>query len=244
MDKFKVTTFFVFGLLTVSSQAAYRIYVPLEIKNNGRLPDDSIVFVGGSGSVTPEPEPEEPSNGSCDYSVASSTLFAVISQYGDTAEIALYQGQRIINGVKGQLRFSEGTASYYEICLNGQAPIPYIAETEWENGTCKYDSGLGLDAPRYWSQAKSETNSSIDVFVAASLGSYEGNARLLYGVAGISFPNDWNVNGNNQLEMSSNHSLVYNGYKYSRGALRNTKQDTYNSDVRDVGYYEICRTKL
>jgi len=242
MDKFKVTTFFIFSLLTVSSQAAYRIYVPLEIKNNGSLPDGSVVFVAGNGSVTPEPE--EPSSGSCSYDIASSTLFAVISQYGDTAEIPFYHGQRIINGVKGQLMLSQGTASYYEICLNGQAPIPYVPEPEWENGTCKYDSGLGLDAPRYWSQAKSQTNSSINVFVAAALGSYEGSARLINGVAGVGFPNDWSINGNNELEMSSNNSLVYNGYQYSRGALKNNKEESYNSDVRDVYYYEICRTKL
>lgn len=243
MDKIRVTTIFVFGLLTVSSQAAYRIYAPLEIKNNGQLPDNSIVFIGGSTPVTPE-EPEEPSNGACSYDIGSSTLFAVISQYGDTAEIAFYQGQRISNGVKGQLMLSAGTASYYEICLNGQAPIPYVPEPEWENGTCKYDSGLGLDAPRYWSQRKAQNNSSIDVFYAAGLGSYEGSARLLYGSAGVAFPNDWTSNTDSELEMSSNYSFVYNGYKYSRGALRNTKQENYNSELRDVYYHEICRIKL
>lgn len=237
MNKSNIAITLICGLIAGSVNASYRIYAPLEIKNNGRLPDDSIVFVGGNDN-TPE-VPETPESGSCLYDLGATTLFAEIVDYGDVAQVRFYNGQRISNGVKGEQMLSQGNASYYELCLNGQAPIPYVEETEWGNGECKYNSGLGLDSPRYWSEAYSLNDSSLRIFLASPIGTYENHAYLMNGTPGVVFPSEWtNVNG--ELVVTTSGRISFNGYQYYKGALKNTRED---SNGRDVDFYEVCRTR-
>lgn len=226
--------------LSIPAQAAFTIHAPLEITKNGRLPDGSIVFVGGTPPITPE----EPEDGSCLFDISTSTLVAEIVGYGETVQINLHKGQRISNGVKGKLMMTEQNATYYEICLNGQSPLPFVPETEWANGECKYNSGLGFDAPRYWADTYDVGDPNIKLFLAAALGTYEGNGRLSFGMPGMILPSDWSFIPPSSIQMSvnGNGKITYNGYQYFKGSLRDTRQEGVEGSP--TYYYEVCRNKI
>lgn len=223
--------------LSIPAQAAFTVNFPLELTKNGQLPDGSIVFVGGTQPVTPA-TPEE---GSCVFDISSDTMVAEFVEYGETVQINLHNGQRIINGVKGKSMNTDQNATYYELCLNGQQPIPFVPETEWADGECKYDSGLGFDQPRYWSDTYD--GPSVKLFIAANLGSYEDNGTLSFGLPGMILPIGWEIIPPSIIQMSGNGSdkITYNGYQYFKGGLRNTRSDIEGGPIY---YYEICRNKI
>jgi hypothetical protein len=236
------------GCFSLSIQAGYRIHSPLEISNNGGLPDGSILFVGGNGGTTPtNPEtPEEGGESNCLYDIGTGTAYVEIAGNGEVAVAKLYNGQRISNGVKGSSMMTQMNASYYELCLNGQAPIPYVPASDWANSECKYNSGLGFDSPRHWSDTYDINDNSIKLFSGISLGEYENNGSISQGTPGAVFPNDWVLLPSYELKMTSNGRIVYNGYQYFRGALKNSIDGPVdqNGQSKPTYYYEVCRTKI
>jgi hypothetical protein len=229
--------------LSFVAQAEYRIYDPLETANNGRLPDGSIVFVGGNPPITPE-EPEE---NDCVYDIGAGTAFVELIGYGETVQIKLHKNQRISNGTRGQAMFSVETATYYELCMNNQSPIPFVPEPEWENGACKYNSGLGYDATRYWVDTYAFEDQSVKLFMFGALGSYEGNGSISTGVPGVIFPSGWLSYPRGGIQMTNNNKIIYNGYQYYKGKLIDTREDESQDDStikRPLYFYEICRSKI
>lgn len=230
---------------SLTVQAGYKIHMPLEASNDGRLPDGSIIFVGNDKPTTPE-TPEEVSD--CEFDI-SGKLFAEIAGYGEVVEIRFYNGQQIANGTKGKEMMVQDTATYSEICMNGQAPKPFVPEAEWENGSCKYNSGLGFDSPRYWTDTYDVNDNNIKLFLMALLGSYEGHGSLSRGKPGIIFPSEWKLVDPFDVQMTqanSSKKITYNGYQYYRGQLKDTRPDTGGDEPskRSIYYYEICRTKI
>jgi hypothetical protein len=218
------------------------VSLPLEVSSNGQLPDGSIVFVDN----TPPVIPEEPEVSNCSYDLAG-TLFAEIAGYGEIAQVKFNKGNRIANGTRGKLMMVEANASYYEICMNGEQPIPFVAETVWENGDCKYNSGLGFDASRNWIDSYAFDDPSVKLFMSGSLGSYESRGFLSRGTPGVIIPSEWTDFPTGGIVMTNSEKIVYRGYQYSKGKLIDTREDSDQTDPsikRDLYYYEICRSKI
>ena len=228
--------------VSISINAEYRVQLPLEVSSNGQLPDGSIVFIDNTPPITPE----EPEASDCSFDV-SGTLFAEIEGYGEVVKIKFNKGNRIANGTRGKFMMSEANATYYEICMNGEQPIPFVAETVWENGDCKYNSGLGFDVSRNWIDSYSFNDTSVKLFMSGSLGSYENKGYLSRGTPGVIIPSEWTDFPTGGIVMTNSKKIIYRGYEYSKGKLMTTVEDSDQTDPsikRDLYYYEICRSKI
>lgn len=78
------------------------------------------------------------------------------------------------------------------------------------------------------------------------MGEYENYGSISQGTPGAVFPNDWVLLPSYQLKMTNNGRIVYNGYQYFRGALKNSNDGPVdqNGQSKPTYYYEVCRTKI
>lgn len=118
MKRLSVLTICCFSMV---AQAGFNMRVPLEIKENGRLPDGSIVFINSNNPTTPTIPEEEPSD--CVADVMSGTYYYIQEASGESMIFKAFNGQRISNGTRGKL--VDGSAEtygipIYELCMNGQ----------------------------------------------------------------------------------------------------------------------------
>ena len=229
--------------VSISINAEYRVNLPLEVSNNGQLPDGSIVFIDNTLPVTPE----EPEASDCSFDISSSTLIVEVTGYGEVVQIQFNNGNRIVNGIKGKAMMAQMPAIYYELCMNGQQPIPFVEESEWENGDCKYNSGLGTAPPRYWIDTYDFDDHNIKLFLTAVLGTYENKSLLSLGTPGVIFPSEWIFKYPFDMQITNNKKIIYNGYQYSKGKLIDTREEPKQDDdtiIRPLYYYEVCRSKI
>jgi hypothetical protein len=245
MKRLSVLTICCFSM---AAQAGFNMRVPLEIKENGRLPDGSIVFINSNNPNTPE-TPEEESSG-CLVDIMAGTYYLIQEATGESVDFKLYNGERISNGTKGKL--VDGSLEMYgtpvyEICMNGQTPQPYVEPVEtWANGECKYNV---IEGPaRYWTEVNNGNIVGEKVFQSAYLGS--AGYVSFYDNPQISFFN-FGTLYNYGRKVNSNSQLVYSGYKYYKGKYIYSRDNGFSySDnyggptfTSPVDYYEICRTQ-
>jgi hypothetical protein len=233
---------------SMAAQASFSVRMPLEINENGSLPDGSIVFTNGNTPTTPE-IPAESSG--CQVDVMAGTYYLVQEEIGETLTIKSVNGQRISNGTKGKL-LDDSLEKYgllvYELCMNGESPQPYVKPDEiWGNGECKY-STLGDAPPRFWNEVNNANIPGESTFANASIGIgnvfYVGsfNADVVYSNFGTLYDYGRKVNSNSQI--------IYNGYKYYKGKFIYSIPDAFHyigdngfSFKSPVYYYEVCRTQ-
>lgn len=246
MKRLSVLTICCFSMV---AQAGFNMRVPLEIKENGRLPDGSIVFINSNNPTTPTIPEEEPSD--CVADVMSGTYYYIQEASGESMIFKAFNGQRISNGTRGKL--VDGSAEtygipIYELCMNGQSPEPYVEPAEtWANGECKYNT-LGEAPQRYWTEINNANIQGEKAFQNASLGasgyiSYYDNPNVNFVNFGVLYSYGRKVNSNSQF--------IYNGYKYYKGkyiySISNgfSYSDNYGGPTftSPVDYYEICRTQ-
>jgi hypothetical protein len=235
--------------LSTVAQAEYRMLMPLEVKNNGRLPDGSIVFSGANGPTTPVEPVEEATD--CTVDIAAGTYYLAQEEVGETLIIKAYNGQRISNGIKGKLldgSFETYGLLVYELCMNGQLPQTYVEPAEtWANGECKYNT-LGEAPQRYWTEVNNGNTQGEKVFQNASLGgsgyvSFYDNPQMSFFNFGVLY--------NYGRKVNSNSRFVYNGYTYYKGkyiySIVNgySYSDNYGGSkfTSPIDYYEVCRTQ-
>ena len=244
MKKLSVLTICCFSMAT---QAGFNMRMPLEIKENGSLPDGSIVFINGSNPTTPTtPDQENPTDCISDMAGGSYIINQIAD--GETYDTKMYHGTRVSNGVKGKLTdpYPEYGMYVYEICMNGQTPKEYVEPVDdWANGECKYNT-LGTAQSRFWTEANDDSVSGQHVFLNATIGD---SGFFSSGSSGVQFLNFGSMYSYG-LQVKSNSKAVYNGYTYYKGKLVRTTTNTYSHSenngpvsVSDTYYYEVCRTK-
>lgn len=244
MKKLTVLTICCFS---ITAEAGFNMSKPLEVKESGRLPDGSIVFINGTTTPT---LPEEEDSSDCLADIAAGTYYYVQESTGESMIVKNFSGQRISNGTKGKL--VDGSLEMYgipvyELCMNGQSPQPYVEPAEtWANGECKYNT-MG-DAPqRYWKEINNANIQGEYAFYNASLGSsgFVGfnDDVVVYSNFGALYGYGRKVNSNSQI--------IYKGYKYYKGKLIYSEPNGYNYSDNYSGVvftspmyiYEICRTQ-
>lgn len=246
MKRLSVLTICCFSM---AAQAGFNMRVPLELKENGRLPDGSIVFINGTGPTTPT-TPDEGEQSNCKGDLAGGTYYMVQTATGETLDTKIYNGSQISNGSKGKLydsQYAEYGIYLYELCMNGQSPQPYtppIAEEYWPDGSCKYNT-LGSEQSRFWVEAK-EGGVGQDMFLNSSLGDY---GYISFNSSNMSFLNFGNLYNYGRL-VNSNSKIVYDGYTYYKGKYVRTSPAGYSYSenggptyTSDAYYYEVCRKK-
>lgn len=232
------------------SQAEFRILMPLEINNNGSLPDNSIIFKNINEEITPETPatPEEATD--CKFDINSGTYYAIYEAAGESVVEKMLNAQKISNGSRG--KFIDGSretygAPVYELCMNGEEPQLYVEPAEtWANGECKYNT-LGEAAPRFWVEINNANIQGEKAFHSANAGV---SGYISYHDTNATFLNFGTLYGYG-IKINNNSQIIYNGYKYYKGkyiySLENgySYTDNYNGIVfsSPMDYYEICRTQ-
>jgi hypothetical protein len=233
--------------ISTVAQAEYRMLMPLEVKNNGRLPDGSIIFNGANGPTTPVEPVEEGTD--CMVDVAAGTYYLVQEAAGESMIVKGINNQRISNGTRGKLAddsYAYGGIHIYELCMNGEAPQPYVEPVEvWGNGECKYNT-LGTAQARYWAEADDDSVSGQHVFLNSYIGDY---GYLSYTSSNMSFLN-FGTQYTYGIQVKSNSKVVYNGATYYKGKFIRSTPNSYShsenggqTSVSDMYYYEVCRTQ-
>lgn len=230
--------------LSTVAQAEYRMLMPLEVKNNGRLPDGSIIF---NGSITPVDPVEEGSD--CKVDIAAGTYYLLQEAVGESMIVKSINNQRISNGTRGKLAddsYASAGIHIYELCMNGQTPQPYVEPVDvWGDGECKYNT-LGSAQSRFWTEADDSTVSGQRVFLSSYIGDY---GFISYNASNMNFLN-FGTPYNYGLQVKSNSKVVYNGATYYKGKFIRSTPGTYSHSenggqtfVSDTYYYEVCRTQ-
>jgi hypothetical protein len=232
--------------------AQYMGRFPLEVQNGGKLPTDSIIFIGGNnggenGGETPV-DPEEPETANCEYDPNAGTAY--VEQQMDDGSIyimQLYNNQNISNGSKGGMQFEyippdygpnagAYTTRYFEICLNGNDPIPKGPEPVWADNTCRYDF-ISANQYHWWVREAPEGYSSSYQIIRYYIGISGGESLD----SNINYPAGTVYTGSGYILPESEQRFTVGNIQYSRGALRYTRiRDGYPTDY----LYEICKTTL
>lgn len=234
--------------LSIVSQAGYNMRMPLEVKNNGRLPNDSIIFKNGSTPTTPEEPVEEPTD--CIVDVNAGTYYLIQEAAGESMTVKTINNQRLSNGTKGKLLDGSNEMygiPVYEICMNGEEPQPYVEPAEiWANGECKYNT-LGNAPARYWTEINNGNIEGEKVFRSSNIGT--AGSIEFYG-SELTFLN-FGTSYSYGIQVKSNSQVVYNGYKYYKGkyiySIPNgfSYSDNFGGPTftSPIDYYEVCRTQ-
>jgi hypothetical protein len=125
----KITGLILLALMSLKTATAeFSIHIPLELKNGGHLPTDSIIL-GDKNSIPSNPDNEI----TCLYEVQSATLYieeTVLNEKGEkiTNVWAYYYGSAIKNPFKGAEQppseFNNNpNVKHFEICFRGEAVI-------------------------------------------------------------------------------------------------------------------------
>jgi len=236
--------------VSIAANASFNLRVPLEVKNNGTLPDGSILFKDKSDTSPINPtEPEEPQS-NCLIDVSVGTYYMIERAAGESLVYRYFNGSRILNGSQGKL-VDKSEEQYgiplYELCMNGEDPQAYIEPVEtWMNGECKYNT-LGEAPQRYWTEVNNGNYQGEKAFQNAAVGA---SGFVNYGNTNINFLN-FGTLYNYGIKVNSNSQIIYNGYKYYKGkyiySIENgySYSDNYSgiSFTSPIDYYEICRTQ-
>lgn len=233
--------------LSTVAQAEFRMLMPLEVKNNGRLPDGSIIFNGSNGPTTPVEPVEEGTD--CMVDVAAGTYYLIQEATGESMIVKGINNQRISNGTKGKLAddsYAEYGMLIYELCMNGESPQPYVEPVEvWGNGECKYNT-LGTAQARYWTEVNEVDSSSQHVFLNSYIGDY---GYISFAESNMSFLN-FGTLYNYGVQVKSNSKIVYNGATYYKGKFIRSTPNSYSYSMNggpvwrsDTYYYEVCRSQ-
>jgi len=130
-------------LAAESAQTTYRVKIPLEISNGGRLPNGTIIIGGGTntggstggnnggstgGNNGGNTGGNTNGNTDCYFSIDDSHYYAEIYENGNLVHISkFYNANSMSNGVKGKTKqvMEEGNEKSVisEICFNGEAPV-------------------------------------------------------------------------------------------------------------------------
>lgn len=241
-------------LVTPIVNAQYMGRFPLEVQNGGKLPTDSIIFVGGNngggdnGGETPvDPETPEPEN--CEYDPGAGTAY--VEQQMDDGSMyitQLYKNQSISNGSKGTVQFeyipqdygpNAGAyiTRYFEICLNGAEPIAKGPDPVWADNTCRYDF-ISSNQYNWWVREAPEGYSSSYQFVHYYVGESGGEFVT---DSNITYPSGTVYTGTGYILPENAQRFTIGNIQYSRGALKYTRiRNGYPTDY----LYEICKNSL
>jgi hypothetical protein len=239
MKKIILMSFF---CLTAISQAEFRIVLPLEISNNGRLPDNSIIFKNPNEEVIPETPDDISTPSNCVGDVKIGTYY-LIDEYPDYLITTKIFGRQLIsNGTQGKLienSYETYGVPLYEVCLNGETPKPYIDPVEnWVNGDCKYNRITNQESVKYWVEADDPAVQGGRLFRHLAFGNRANGFIGLDGYNadhstfinfGVKYPYGW--------QFEANAKVIHNGYIYYKGKFR------YKEPEHAIYYHEICRTQ-
>lgn len=233
--------------------AQYTGRFPLEVQNGGKLPTDSIIFVGGNnnggnGGENPV-DPETPETANCEYDPNAGTAYVEQQMDdGSTYVMQLYKNQNISNGSKGSKQFEYIPADYapnagayitryFEICLNGSDPVPKGPEPAWANNTCRYDF-ISSSPYSWWVREAPEGYSSPYQFIIYYIGATGG---LSVTDSNITYPSGSVYTGTGYVLPENQQYFRVGNIQYSRGSLKYTRiREGYPTDY----IYEICKTTL
>lgn len=252
MKKIILMSFFCF---TAISQAEFRMVLPLEISNNGRLPDNSIIFKNANEEGIPETPDDIDTPSNCVGDVNIGTYYLIYEYPDSLIATKVLGGQRISNGTQGKLienSYETYGVNVYELCLNGETPEPYIDPVEnWANGDCKYNRISSEESVKYWLENNDPAVQGGRLFRLLAIGNHEDGYIGLDGYKaaqstfinfGVKHPYGWQADANSKI--------INNGYVYYKGKLKYTEPEKVLYSVNTgfvysspVYYHEVCRTQ-